>query len=39
MLKNKENIKKKDATAGAENKKKIPTFKVKNPNINGFSFS
>ena len=39
MLMNKESIKKKDATAGAENKKKIPIFKVKNPNINGFILS
>ena len=38
MLKNNDNIKKKDAITGAENKKKIPTLKVKNPNTRGFRF-
>ena len=33
ILENKDNIKKKDAIAGAENKKKIPIFKVEKPNI------
>ena len=39
MLKNKDNIKKNDPITGAENKKKIPTLKNEDPNIEGFNFS
>ena len=39
MLKNKDNIKKKDPITGAENKKKIPILKNEYPNIEGFNFS